>query len=387
MRRLIFDQDHEVFRQSARHFIQREIGPHAEKWRRQGYVDREAFLKAGEQSLLLMWADAKYGGAAIADFRYEQILSEENIRFGDIGFYHALHSRLVGPYIGKLGTPEQKERFLPGCVRGETILGVAMTEPEAGSDLSGMKARAEDRGDHWVLNGTKTYISNGLQGDLFVVAARTAPDSSRVLGLFLVERGMPGFERGRKLEKMGLHAQDTAELFLEDVKVPKANVLGDPTQGFAYLKMFLVEERLITAVNSIAHAQVGFDVTLDYITERRAFGRPIGTFQHSRFQMAELRAQLDALQTFVDQGVMEHNAGRLDPATAAELKLLASELENRVLDVGVQLHGGAGYMQEYRICRMFTDARVSRIFAGSNEIMKEIIGRSLGLDERSGAAK
>jgi acyl-CoA dehydrogenase len=383
VRRLIFEQDHELFRQSARQFVLREIGPHAERWRRQGFVDREAFLKAGEQGFLLMWADPRYGGAGVPDFRYEQILAEENIRFGDIGFYHALHSRLVGPYIGKLGTPEQKERFLPGCVRGETILGIAMTEPEAGSDLSGMKTRAEDRGDHWLLNGAKTYISNGLQGDLFVVAARTVPDKARGLGLFLVERAMPGFERGRKLEKMGLHAQDTAELFFEDVKVPKTNVLGDPTQGFAYLKTCLVEERLITACQSIAHAQVGFDVTLDYVTERRAFGRPIGAFQNSRFQLAELRAQLDALQTFVDQAVLEHNAGRLAAETAAELKLLTTELENRVLDVGVQLHGGAGYMQEYRICRMFTDGRVSRIFAGSNEIMKEIIGRSLGLDERA----
>jgi len=382
MRRLIFDPEHDSFRDSARRFFQREIGANAERWRRQGFVDREAFVKAGEQGYLLMWADEQYGGAGVDDFRFEQILSEENVRYGDICFYHTLHSRLVGPYIGRLGNEEQKARLLPKCASGETILGIAMTESGAGSDLTGMKTRAEDKGGYWLLNGSKTYISNGIHGDLFIVAARTVPDSRHGLGLFVVERGMAGFERGRKLEKMGLHAQDTAELFFENVKVPKANVLGDPAMGFKYLAQNLVEERLISAVGSLAHAQVGFDVTLDYIKERRAFGKPIGAFQNSRFKMAELRAQLDALQVFVDQAVLEHNAGRLPPETAAEIKLLTSELENRVLDEGVQLHGGAGYMDEYRICRMFTDARVSRIFAGSSEIMKEIIGRSLGLDDR-----
>lgn len=382
MRRLIFEHEHDIFRESARRFFQREIGINAERWRQQGFVDREAFVKAGEQGYLLMWAEEKYGGAGVTDFRYEQILSEENLRYGDICFYHTLHSRLVGPYIGRLGNEEQKARILPKCASGATILGIAMTESGAGSDLTGMKTRAQDKGDYWLLNGSKTYISNGIHGDLFIVAARTVPDSRHGLGLFIVERGMPGFERGRKLEKMGLHAQDTAELFFENVKVPKANVLGDPAMGFKYLAQNLVEERLISAVGSLAHAQVGFDVTLEYIKERRAFGKPIGAFQNSRFKMAELRAQLDALQVFVDQAVLEHNAGRLPPETAAEVKLLTSELENRVLDEGVQLHGGAGYMHEYRICRMFTDARVSRIFAGSSEIMKEIIGRSLGLDDR-----
>jgi len=382
MRRLIFEHDHDIFRESARRFFQREIGANAERWRRQGFVDREAFVKAGGQGYLLMWADEQYGGAGVTDFRYEQILSEENVRHGDICFYHILHSRLVAPYIGRLGNEEQKARFLPKCASGETILGIAMTESGAGSDLTGMKTRAEDKGDHWLLNGAKTYISNGIQGDVFIVAARTVPDSRHGLGLLLVERGMPGFERGRKLEKMGLQAQDTAELFFDNVKVPKANILGDPAMGFKYLAQNLVEERLISSVGSLAHAQVGFDLTLEYIKERRAFGKPIGAFQNSRFKMAELRAQLDALQVFVDQAVLEHNAGRLLPETAAEIKLLTSELENRELDEGVQLHGGAGYMQEYRICRMYTDARVSRIFAGSSEIMKEIIGRSLGLDDR-----
>ncbi len=379
MRRLIFELEHEQFRDSARRFFSQEIGPHAQRWREQGYVDREAYRKAGQQGYLLMWADEAYGGAGMADFRFEQILSEENVRHGDVCFYHTLHARLVAPYIGRLGTAEQKARWLPGCVKGETILAIAMTEPGAGSDLAAIRTRAEDRGDHWLLNGAKTYISNGIQSDLVIVAAKT---SERGIGLFVVERGMPGFERGRKLAKMGLHAQDTAELFFENVKVPKANVLGDPAGGFKSLLFALAEERLIAAVGSLACAQVAFDLTLDFIKDRKAFGHPIGTFQNARFKMAELKAQLDCQQVFVDQAVLEHNAGRLSAETAAELKLLTSELEGRVMDEGVQLHGGAGYMQEHRICRMYTDSRVSRIFGGSSEIMKEIIGRGLGLDER-----
>ena len=382
MRRRIFEPEHEVFRDQARRFFQTEIGPHAEAWRAQGYVDRTAFLKAGRNGFLLMWADPKYGGAGIPDFRCEQILYEENLKYGEIGFFMTLHSRLVAPYIGVLGTEEQKQRILPRCVSGETILGIAMTEPEAGSDLAGIRTRAERVGDHWVLNGSKTYISNGQIGDLFVVVARTSNSSKRSLGLFLVERGMEGFRRGRNLKKLGLHAQDTSELFFENVHVPESNVLGDPTRGFEYLTRFLAEERLINAVASIAHAQVAFDITLEYVTQRRAFGRPIGTFQNSRFRMAEMRAQLDAVQCFVDHAVMELNDGKLTPVLAAEVKMIATETENRVIDECLQLHGGAGYMQEYRICRMFTDARVSKIYAGTSEIMREIVGRSLGLDDR-----
>jgi alkylation response protein AidB-like acyl-CoA dehydrogenase len=379
MRRLIFEPEHEQFRDSARRFYSQEIGPHAARWREQGLVDREAFLKAGQQGYLLMWADEAYGGAGVSDFRFEQILCEENARYGDVCFYQTLHARLVAPYIGRLGTEEQKARWLPGCVKGETILAIAMTEPHAGSDLAAIRTRAQDRGDHWLLNGAKTYISNGIQSDLIIVAAKT---SERGMGLFMVERGMPGFERGRKLAKMGLPAQDTAELFFENVRVPKTNVLGDPGGGFKALMLALAEERLIAAVGSLACAQVAFDLTLDFIKDRKAFGRPIGAFQNARFKMAELKAQLDCQQVFVDQAVLEHNAGRLSAETAAELKLLTSELEGRMMDEGVQLHGGAGYMQEQRICRMYTDSRVSRIFGGSSEIMKEIIGRSLGLDER-----
>jgi alkylation response protein AidB-like acyl-CoA dehydrogenase len=382
MRRLIFEAEHETFRDAVRKFIKAEVAPNAERWREQGYVDREAFAKAGANGYLLMWAPEEYGGAGISDFRYEQILGEENARYGDVCFYMTLHSRLVAPYIDKLGNAEQKKRFLPKCITGESILGIAMTEPGAGSDLAGMKSRAEDKGDHWLLNGAKTYISNGQIGDVFIVAARTDPSSTHGIGLFFVERGMPGFERGRRLKKMGLDSQDTSELFFDNVKIPKANVLGDPVKGFRYLSTQLVEERLISACDCIGYSQVAFDITLDYARERRAFGRPIGTFQANRFVLAQLRAELDALQTFIDQCVLEHNAGQLTAETAASAKLLASELEGRLMDACVQMHGGAGYMDEYRISRMYRDARITRIFAGSTEIMKEIIGRSLGLDER-----
>jgi alkylation response protein AidB-like acyl-CoA dehydrogenase len=382
MQRLIFEPEHELFRDQVRRFFQREIAPHAERWRSQGVVDRDAYTKAGTQGYLLMWAEEAYGGAGIEDFRYEQIVYEENIRHGEIGFYINLHSGLVAPYLGKLGTEEQKKRFLPGCISGETILAVAMTEPNCGSDLAGIKTRAEERGDHWVLNGSKTYISNGQLADIVIVAARTVPDQRHGIGLFIIERGMEGFERGKRLAKLGLSAQDTSELFFNNVVVPKSNVLGDPERGFSYLTRFLAGERLIAAIGSLAAAQTAFDLTLDFVKQRRAFGKPIGAFQNSRFVLADLRTQLDSAQTFVDQCVLLYIGGRLTAEISAETKLLASELEFRVMDACVQLHGGAGYMEEYRICRMFADARVTRIFAGTSEIMKEIIGRDLGLDER-----
>jgi alkylation response protein AidB-like acyl-CoA dehydrogenase len=380
--RTIFDHDHEIFRDSFRRFTQNEIAPHTERWREQGYVDREAFLKSGEHGYLLMWADEKYGGAGIRDFRYEQVMIEENLRYGEIGFFNTLHSRLVGPYIGELGSEEQKQRFLTRAVKGECILAIAMTESGAGSDLAGMKTRAEERGDHWVINGSKTYISNGQIADLVIVAARTVPDKTHGLGLFLVEGDMAGFKRGRNLKKIGLKAQDTSELFFDNVKVPKANVLGDPTRGFYYLTQFLAEERLITSCQCITNAQIAYDLTYDYITNRRVFGRPLGALQNARFKMAEMRAQIDVLQTFIDHCVTQHNAGKLSPQMAAEAKLLSSELEGRVVDDCLQMHGGAGYMDEYRISRMFTDARVSRIYAGASEVMKEIIARGVGLDDR-----
>jgi alkylation response protein AidB-like acyl-CoA dehydrogenase len=379
--RVIFDQDHEIFRASVRRFMTDAVAPQVERWREQGFVDREIYRLAGEQGYLLMWAEERYGGAGIRDFRYEQILIEENMQRGDVGFFMALHSRVVAPYIAALGSEALKARILPACVRGETILAIAMTEPGAGSDLAGMRTRAERRGDHWLLNGSKTFISNGQIADQFVVAARTA-DRKHGIGLFVVDARAAGFRRGRNLKKMGLKAQDTSELFFDDVQVPADDVLGDPEMGFGYLAKFLAEERLIGACMYISHAQEAFDITLEFVKNRRAFGRPLRALQNTRFKMAEMRAQLDAMQIFVDHCVLEHNAGRLSAATAAEAKLLASELEGRVMDECVQLHGGAGYMDEYRISRMYTDARISRIYAGSSEIMKEIISRDLGLDER-----
>lgn len=382
MSRKIFDDEHEMFRDSVRGFLQKEIQPHSDKWHEQGIVDREAFRKAGEMGLLLMWADEKYGGAGIPDFRYEQILMEENARYGDQGFFMFLHSRLVGPYIGELGTDEQKARWLPKCVSGEHVLAVAMTEPGAGSDVSGIRTKAEDKGDHYLLNGSKTYISNGILADLVIVVARTDPSNSRGLSLFVVERGMQGFERGRNLKKMGLKSQDTAELFFNNVKVPKENLLGELNRGFYQLMHFLAEERLLGAVGYVAAADAAFDITMEYIKDRKAFGQTIADFQNTRFKMADMRMNIDVAQAFVDQCVEEHNRGELTADTAAKAKLFASELEGRVLDECVQLHGGAGYMDEYPICRMYLNARVSRIYAGSSEVMREIIARSIGLDPR-----
>jgi long-chain-acyl-CoA dehydrogenase len=382
MKRKLFDQEHEIFRDSVRNFMRNEIQPHADRWGEQGIVDREAFEKAGAMGLLMMWADEKYGGAGVADFRYEQVLIEENAKYGDAGFFMTLHNRLVGPYIGELGSEEQKQRWLPKCVSGEYILAIAITEPGAGSDVAGLRARAEDKGDHFLLNGSKTYISNGINADLVIVVARTGPSGGRGLSLFVVERGMEGFERGRNLKKMGLKSQDTAELFFDNVKVPKENLLGELDHGFYHLMHFLAEERLIGAASYVAAGNAAFDLTMEYIQERKAFGRAIADFQNTRFKMANMRMQLDIAQTFVDQCVLEHNDGKLSADDAAKAKLFTSELEGRVVDECVQLHGGAGYMDEYPISRMFVNARISRIYAGSSEIMLEIIARSIGLDPR-----
>jgi acyl-CoA dehydrogenase len=382
MERKIFEEEHEMFRDAVRSFMKNEIQPHADKWSEQGIVDREAYLKAGEQGLLLMWADEKYGGAGVQDFRYEQILIEENARYGDAGFFMTLHNRLVGPYLGELGTEEQKERWLPKCVSGEHTLAIAMTEPGGGSDVAGMKTRAEDKGDHYLLNGSKIYISNGILADLVLVAAKTDPNSSHGLSLFVVERSMEGFERGRNLKKMGLKSQDTAELFFNNVKVPKENLLGEWNKGFYHLMHFLAEERLLGAVGYHASSEAAFDLTMDYVTERKAFGQTIADFQNTRFKMADMRMNLDISQSYIDQCVLEHNEGKLSADDAAKAKLFCSEMEGRIMDDCVQLHGGAGYMDEYPICRMYLNARVSRIYAGSSEIMREIIARSIGLDPR-----
>ncbi|NGP53981.1 acyl-CoA dehydrogenase family protein [Thioalkalivibrio sp. XN8] len=386
MHRNIFEEDHEIFRDSVTKFLQAEVQPHLDRWLEAGIIDRELFQKAGEQGYCLMWADEAYGGMGVHDFRFEQILIEENAFHGDAGFGLSLHSRLCAPYIGQLGSEEQKQRFLPGCISGETILGIAMTEPGAGSDVAGIRTMAVEQDDHWVLNGSKIYISNGINGDVFIVAARTVPDHPHGVGLFLVERGMAGFTRGRNLKKLGLKAQDTAELFFDSVKVPKANVLGDPRKGFYYLMQFLAEERLIVACGCVAAAEAALRITIDYVKERRAFGKAIAEFQNTRFKLAEMRTRIDAAQAFVDRCVMDHNEGKLTAEVAAEAKLFTSELEGWVTDECLQLHGGAGYMDEYPISRLYANARVSRIYAGSSEIMKEIVARSMGLDPRRGSA-
>jgi len=383
MKRRLFDEEHEMFRDSVRGFLKKEIQPHADRWQEQGIVDRDAFLKAGEQGLLLMWADEQYGGAGVSDFRYEQIFIEENARFGDAGFFATLHSRLVGPYIGELGTDEQKARWLPKCISGEHVLAVGITEPGAGSDVAGVKTKAEDMGDHFLLNGSKIYISNGILADLVVVVARTDQNSRHGLSLFVVERGMEGFERGDKLKKMGLKSQDTAELFFNNVKLPKENLLGEWNKGFYQLMHFLAEERLLGAVGYLAAADAAFDLTMDFVIDRKAFGQTISDFQNTRFKMADMRMEIDVAQAFVDQCVVEHNNGVLSADDAAKAKLFTSELEGRVVDACVQLHGGAGYMDEYPICRMYLNARISRIYAGTSEIMREIIARSVGLDPRN----
>lgn len=382
MKRTVFEEEHEMFRDSVRSFMKNEVGPHSDKWHDQGIVDREAYLKAGEMGLLLMWADEKYGAAGVKDFRYEQILIEENAHHGDAGFFMTLHSRLVGPYIGELGTAEQKARWLPKCISGEHVLAVAITEPGAGSDVAGIRTKAEDKGDHFLLNGSKTFISNGILADLVVVVARTDPSVRHGLSLFVVERGMEGFERGTNLKKMGLKSQDTAELFFNNVKVPKENLLGELHRGFYQLMHFLAEERLLGACAYIANAEAAFNLTLDYVNERHAFGKPLADFQNTRFKLADMRTEIDVGYAFIDRCVEAHDTGELSADDAAKAKLWTSELEGRVTDQCVQLHGGNGYMDEYPISRMYTNARVSRIYAGSSEIMREIIARSIGLDPR-----
>ena len=372
-----FTEEQHMFRDAYRKFLEAEIAPKMEGWREDAIVGREAFEAAGKQGMLMIWPDEKYGGLGDTDFRYEQIIIEEIQRADCVEWYAPLHSRLVGPYF-KLGTEEQRERFLPKCVTGECILAVAMTEPGAGSDLSGMRSEAKDMGDHWLLNGSKTYISNGINADAVIVAAKiSGMDDPYAMGLFIVERGMEGFERGRNLDKMGLKAQDTAELFFNDVKIPKENVIGEPGKAFVMLMNGLAEERLIAAVGNIAAARKAFDLTRQYVMERKIFGSQLSEMQNTRFKMAEMDTELEIVETYVDVLVERHNRGELDANMAAKAKLQSSELQGRMVDLGVQLHGGAGYMQEYEICRMFTDARISRILAGSSEIMKYIVGRDI----------
>ncbi len=373
-----FTEEQCMFREAYRRFLEQEIAPHMQAWREAGICDRAAFRKAGEQGFLMIWPEEQYGGTGDGDFRYEQIIIEETCRVGCMEWFNTLHSRLVGPYLGKLGTPEQKERFLAPAVAGEAILAVAMTEPDAGSDLSGMRTTLTRDGDDFVLNGSKIYISNGINADLVIVAAKfEADDNPYSMALCVVERGMDGFERGANLDKIGLKAQDTAELFFNDVKIPGDNVLGEPGKGFYYLMEGLAEERLIAACQFTVSARKTFDLTREFVMQRKAFGKRIADFQNTQFKMAEMDTEIDVMQAFVDFCVAMHNEGKLSANLAAKAKLQASEVEWRMADLGVQLHGGAGYMMEYEVAHIFTGARVNRILAGSSEIMKHIIGRDV----------
>ncbi len=373
-----FSEEQVMFREAFRKFLEQEVAPHMPRFREQGIVDREIFKKAGDQGFLMIWPDEKYGGMGDSDFRYEQIIIEETGRAHCFDWFNTLHSRLVGPYIDRFGTEEQKKRFLPGCVSGDKVLAVGMSEPDAGSDLAGIRTMAADKGDHFLVNGSKTYISNGINADYVVTAAKLEGEESRhAMVLLVIERGMEGFERGRNLDKMGLKGQDTAELFFKDVKVPKENVLGKPGKGFHYLMEGLAEERLIGAVGYYASARAAFKVTREFVLQRKAFGKRIADFQNTQFKLAEVETRINVLGVYLDHLVMLHNKGELSAGLAARAKLEASEAEWQMVDLGVQLHGGAGYMEEYDICRMFLDARVSRIYAGSSEIMKLIISREI----------
>jgi acyl-CoA dehydrogenase len=373
-----FTEEQTMFRDAYRKFLEAEIVPNMEKWQEQGIVDREAFKKAGDQGFLMIWPDEQYGGLGDSDFRFEQIIMEETHRVGCASWLNTLHSRLVGSYFEHIGNDEQKQRFLPGCIKGEKILAIAMTEPDAGSDLAGMRTTLREDEDHFILNGSKTYISNGINADYVVVAGKSDPENNpHAMTLCVVERGMEGFERGRNLDKMGMKAQDTAELFFNNVIIPKENVLGEVGRGFFYLMQGLAEERLIAAVGSIASARRAFNLTREFVMERKVFGKPLSYMQNTQFKMAEMDAEIEILEVFIDHLVAEHNEGRLTANMAAKAKLQSTEIEWKMLDLGVQLHGGAGYMKEYPICNMFTDARINRILAGSSEIMKLIISRDI----------
>ncbi|HUS20832.1 MAG TPA: acyl-CoA dehydrogenase family protein [Aeromicrobium sp.] len=376
----LFETEHEDFRRSVRTFMEKEVQPNNEKWDAEGIVPRELWLKAGEAGLLCFDVPEEFGGPGVDDFRYNVVVTEEQCRVGANGPGFSVHTDIIVPYLIKLGTEEQKRRWLPGCVTGEIITAIAMTEPGAGSDLQGVRTSAVDKGDHFLLNGSKTFISNGILADLVIVVARTDPDAgAHGYSLIVVERGMEGFERGRNLDKVGLHGQDTAELSFTDVVVPKENVLGELGQGFIYLMMNLPQERLIIAAQAAAACQYVYELCLDYAKTREAFGKPIGKFQHNRFLIAEMATEARVVQTFVDDCTKKHLTGDLDSVGASMAKWWATELQNSMVNRGVQLHGGYGYMLEYPIARAYLDSRISTIYGGTTEIQKEIIGRSLGL--------
>lgn len=382
MRRALFDEEHDLFRESFRKFVENEIAPYHLDWERDGIVPRDLFRAAGALGFLCMAAPTEHGGGGVDDFRYNLIIAEEIQRAGvaGSGLGITLHNDICLPYFLHLATDEQQARWLPGMCSGELITAIAMTEPTIGSDLAGMKTTAIRDGDTYVVNGSKTFITNGINADLVITAVKTDPTQRhKGMSLLVIERGMDGFERGRNLDKLGLHAQDTAELFFNDVRVPATNLLGREGSGFLHLVDNLPQERLSIAMSAVAAARQAFEWTLAYCKEREAFGQPIGSFQNSRFWLAEMKTEVEIAQTFIDQCVLAHTRGELSAEEAAMAKWWCTELQKRVVDRGVQLHGGYGYMLEYPIARAYADARIQTIYGGTTEIMKEIIGRSLGV--------
>jgi alkylation response protein AidB-like acyl-CoA dehydrogenase len=381
MKRTLFSDEHEDFRQLARQFFTRECTPHTEEWEQQGFVDREVWRRAGKTGLLLWAAPETFGGSGMRDFRFNAVLTEEYFAAGVAGFGIAVQNDIIAPYLLDLANREQQDRWLPGSVSGDIIWALAISEPAAGSDVKAIKTKAVLDGDSYVLNGSKTFITNGLLADNVIVATKTAPElGHKGITLLVVESGMSGFTRGRKLDKVGQWAQDTAELFFSDVRVPVANVLGEPNRGFYHLMRGLAQERLGIGVAAVAVMERALALTIDYVRTRKAFGEAIGSFQNTRFELAELSTLTQVCRIYVDRAVEAHCAGELSADEAAGLKQWVTDRQWDLVDRCVQLFGGYGYMNEYEIARLWRDSRVQRVYAGSNEVMKEIVGRSLRLE-------
>ena len=381
MHRTIYGQDHEAFRDSVREFVERTLKPRHEEMLQAKSIARDIWKQAGSLGILGLSIPEKYGGTGAGDFRYNAVATEEIAGFSlAVAACLALHADTCPPYLVELGTEDQKARWLPGFAAGELVCSIAMTEPSGGSDLAMLKTTAVRDGDHWMVNGSKTFITNGYQADLVIVAARTDPaGGARGITLFVAEEGMPGFQRGRKLDKAGQDEADTAELYFTDVRIPDGNRLGVAGQGFAAMMRLLPQERLSSAITNVGHAAQILRETIDYAKTRQAFGQPIGSFQYNKFTLAELVTAIDVTQAYVDQCILAHTTGDLSAVDAAKLKWWTAQVQNDVIDHCVQLYGGYGYMNEYRVARAWRDARVTKIWAGTNEIMKELIGRDLGL--------
>ncbi|MFJ9555846.1 acyl-CoA dehydrogenase family protein [Nocardiopsis sp. NPDC101807] len=380
MKRELFDADHDLFRASVAEFLEREVAPFHARWEEDGIVPREVWVRAGEVGLLGHGVPEEYGGTGLDDYRYNAVVNEEVCRARASGLGVTLQNDVMAPYMVKLTNDEQKSRWLPGFASGELITAIAMTEPGTGSDLQGIRTSAVRDGGDFVLNGSKTFITNGVNADLVIVVCRTDPEAgAQGFSLLAVERGMPGFERGRNLDKIGMKAQDTAELFFDDVRVPAANLIGAEGQGFVHLMENLPQERLSIATCAVASAGAVLEHTVEYCRERTAFGRPIGRFQNSRFVLAEIATEVDMARTYVDRGIQLLNRGELTVEDAAMAKWWTTEMCNRAVDRCLQLHGGYGYMMEYPVARAWQDTRVQTIYGGTTEIMKEIVGRGLGL--------